>query len=203
MSKILYSVLVAAMIYGCSDSGNTQSTTDTQTKQSINGPFRVGDKIQLKSVTNADLTLIRTENGFKLDGSDKVIIFDVFGTYCQPCRDEAEHLMNFQIKHSNDVMLIGLIYYENVTDEHVLESFIKRYKAYYFISNSKQNPQIVEAITSDIGYPLENISLPFKVMIKDGKYQTLTDNYGDSKDKKYYLGKVDISTIEDDLNKIK
>lgn len=166
-------------------------------------PFKTGERFTLKSVVGGEVTIERTEKGFKLADSDKILMFDIFGTYCQPCRIEAPHLMDFQLKNSADFLMVGLIYFEDITDAQVIENFTKKFNAYYFISNSKQNERIVGQILSDIGYR-HALSIPFKVVLKDGKYQRLTDiNEGDERGKPYYLGMVDTDVIKSDIARIK
>lgn len=99
--------------------------------------------------------------------------------------------------------MVGLIYFEDITDAQVIENFTKKFNAYYFIANSKQNERIVGQILSDIDYR-HALSIPFKVVLKDGKYQRLTDiNEGDERGKPYYLGMVDTDVIKSDIARIK
>ncbi|MCD8476818.1 MAG: TlpA family protein disulfide reductase, partial [Sulfurospirillum sp.] len=60
--------------------------------------------------------------------------------------------MDFQLQNSDDVMLIGLNFLEEVSDEYVIENFAAKYNAYYFISNSPKNKKVVETILQDIAY---------------------------------------------------
>lgn len=171
---------------------------------SLNEPFKTGEKITLKSVSNTSITLLRKDNGFVIDGSDKIIMFDIFGTFCAPCQKEAAHLMDYQLKNSEDFMLIGLITFENITDKEVIEKFIKPFNAYYFIANDKQNERLIAQILADIEYK-NALSLPFKVVLKDAKYQLLSDNLGERGGKKslFYLGEVKSTLIAQDIEQIK
>ena len=109
---------------GCSDNEDgTQTSLSTQT----NSAYKTGDEITLKSIIGSNATLVRTENGFKLKDSNKILMLDIFGTYCAPCQKEAPHLMDFQLKNADKFMLIGLIHFEDVSDEYVLENFSKKY----------------------------------------------------------------------------
>ena len=49
-------------------------------------PFKDGEEISLKSVSGASVSLVRTSNGFVLKGSDKIVMLDIFGTFCAPCK---------------------------------------------------------------------------------------------------------------------
>lgn len=184
---------MAIFMIGCDE----ETTSVTQSSFS---PYKQGEKVTLKSVAGGEVTLIRDEKGFKIDGSSKILMFDIFGTYCDPCRAEAPHLMDFQLKNSENFMMIGLIHFEDISDEQVLNTFTKKYNAYYFISNSKENDRLISQILDDISYK-HALSIPFKVVLKDGKYQNLTNLAGGS-DVNYYLGAVSTDTIQKDFNKI-
>lgn len=195
--KFILVVFLAAFLGAC---GDEQKSVVESAKFT---PFKTGEKITLKSVVGNEITLVRTEKGFKLDGSDKILMLDIFGTYCEPCKAEAPHLMDFSLKNADEFMLVGLIYFESITDKEIIENFVKKYNAYYFIANSKENERIVKQILSDINYQ-RALSIPFKVVFKDGIYQNLTDiNDGDPKGRNYYLGQVSTAVITKDFGKIK
>jgi len=84
-----------------------------------------------------------------------------------------------------------------------VEKFSKKYGAYYFIANDVQNARIVEQILNDIDYR-HALAIPFKVTLKNGIYQTLTDlNEDDPKGKPYYLGAVSTDILTSDLTRIR
>ncbi|MDR0580123.1 MAG: TlpA family protein disulfide reductase [Campylobacteraceae bacterium] len=165
--------------------------------------FALGDKIEITSVQGATFTFTRVEGGIVQEGKeDNVIIFDIFGTFCEPCKKEAPALMNLQLKYLDNVTLVGLSYFEDVDEKYIIENFSKPYNAHYFIAkNSDKNKILVDAITKDIGYP-NLISLPFKVVLKGGKYQNVTDVWENKDGVKYYIGGINTSVIEKDLDTI-
>lgn len=152
------------------------------------------DILTLKSWDNQELKLQRVENGFKILNSNKILIIDIFGTFCDPCRKEAPMLFDIQSKHLDDLVILGLSYAENA-DVEKLKNFAKNYNAYYFITNDKRADLIVETIVNDINYNTQ-IQLPFKVMLKDGRYQKFGDSY-------FILGKADEGLLRESINKIK
>ncbi|AJC86503.1 TlpA disulfide reductase family protein [Campylobacter sp. RM16704] len=165
--------------------------------------YKTGEEILLKSVNGGEKTLIRTQNGFKVKGEEnKILMLDFFGTFCTPCQEEAPHLTNLWQKNKENFTIIGLSHFENVSNQAVKDFAIK-YGAYYFLSNSKENDRIIAQALKDINY--QNMEqLPFKVVLKDGNYQNLTDFWSsDSKNfVKYYLGKVSIQTMQEDIARI-
>lgn len=165
--------------------------------------YKINDEILLKSVNGGEKTLVRTQNGFVIKGEeDKILMFDFFGTFCTPCQEEAPHLTSLWQKNAKNFIIIGLSHFENVSDQAVKDFAIK-YGAYYFLSNSKENDRIIAQALKDINY--QNMEqLPFKVVLKNGSYQDLTDfwNKDSKRYVKYYLGKVSTQTMQDDITRI-
>ncbi len=191
--KILISVAILLAFVGCGvEEGSAEKPT-----------YKDGDRIELKSVVGSKVTLLRKDGGFVLEGDEKkILILDIFGTFCQPCQKEAPKLMDFQLKNDKDVLLIGFTYLESVTDEYVVDNFASKFNAYYFIVNSPDNDKIVNTITQDIGYK-QAVQVPFKVVLKDGKYQKVTDVYEGNPDNMFYIGAIDTEVIKKDIEKIK
>ena len=200
MKKLLLVLLCAfALVFlGCSKNESESYSLGEY------APFKDGEEISLKSVSGASVSLVRTDKGFVLKGSDKIIMLDIFGTFCEPCKAEAPHLMDYQLNH-DDFMLIGLITFEQISDKDVIEKFIKPFNAYYFIANEgEKNERLISQVLADIGYD-SALSLPFKVVLKGGKYELLSDNLGErgGKEALYYLGAVSSELVAKDLEKIR
>ncbi len=194
---ISFLTIISALLFiGCS---SEPAKSVTATKE----VYKEGDKIELKSVAGAKITLLRKKGGFVIEGSeDKIILMDIFGTFCAPCQEEAPLLMDFQLQNSDDVFLLGLNHLEEVSDEYVVENFAAKYNAYYFISNSPHNKKIVETIVQDIAYK-SAVQVPLKVVLKDGMYQKITDIYGANPENKFYIGKVSLDVIQKDIDRLK
>lgn len=180
---------------GCSQKPKEESKVGVKS-------YKTGDIILLKGVEGGEKRLKRVEGGFILEGEkDKLLMIDFFGTFCPPCKKEAPSLTKLQIKNSNDFVLIGLTYLESVTDEYVVENFANKYGAHYFIANTKDSSRIAQSIIEDISYP-QSIQLPFKVLLKNGVYQTLTDVWYKKSDTKFYIGDVGVEVMQKDIDKI-
>lgn len=192
---ILVSFIFLTLFLGCSSEPSKSVVTVKET-------YKEGDKIELKSVAGSKIVLLRKNGGFVLeDDESKIVLIDIFGTFCVPCQEEAPSLMDFQLQNSDDIFLIGLNFLEEVSDEYVVENFASRYNAYYFISNSAKNKKIVETILQDIQYK-PALQVPFKVVLKDGTYQKVTDIYTSNPENKFYIGKVNLAIIQKDIDKI-
>ncbi len=195
-TKLILAGLIALLLSAC---GNDQVV---QKKEETKG-FKVGEKIELQSVMGSKIELVRTEKGFVLaNDAKKILIFDIFGTFCQPCKNEASNLMDFQLKNADDVMIVALSHFETVTNEYIVDNFSSKYNAYYFIVNDPRNKIIVETILDDIKYT-EQLKIPFKVVLKEGVYQKLTDIYEGNTENRYYIGEVPIHIIQNDIDKLK
>lgn len=192
----LVNLLVISFFFGC----GSEPTKEVQVQKET---FKDGDKVELKSIAGNKITLLRQNGGFILqEDPSKIIVIDIFGTFCAPCQEEAPSLMDFQLQNSEDVMLIGLNFLEEVSDEYVVENFASKYNAYYFISNSPINKKIVDTIAEDIQYK-STIQVPFKIVLKEGAYQKLTDIYSANPNNKFYIGKVGLDIIQQDIDAIK
>lgn len=191
--KYIVSLLMILVFFGCgTEEGSAKIST-----------YKDGDKIELASVMGSKITLLRKNGGFVLAGDeDKILILDIFGTFCHPCQSEAPKLMNFQLKNDKDVLLIAFTHFEDVTDQYVIDNFASKFNAYYFIVNSPKNDKIVNTIVEDIGF-VGSVQVPLKVVLKNGKYQTLTDPYNESPKDNYYIGAIDTEIIQKDIDRIK
>jgi thiol-disulfide isomerase/thioredoxin len=187
-------IVLPLLLIGCGSEPKSEAT------MAVKETYKEGEKVELKSVTGAKVTLLRKHNGFVIEEDEgKLILIDIFGTFCPPCQEEAPALMDFQLQNSDDVMLIGLNFLEEVSDEYVIENFAAKYNAYYFISNSPKNKKLVETILQDIAYK-QALQVPFKVLLKEGVYQKVTDIYEKNPENKFYIGKVGLDVIQKDID---
>jgi len=189
----LSALLILGVFSGCSEE---KVVNDFEFKE-----FEEGEQITLQSVMDKQLVLVRQNGGFViLNDEKKVLMVDIFGTFCAPCKEEAPHLTQLWRKNADKFTLIGLTHFESVSDDEV-RNFANNYGAFYFISNQKQNERLVKQILKDINY--QNMEqLPFKVVLKNGVYQSVQDFWSKGKKVNFYLGKVPTSLMEEDLRGI-
>ena len=149
----LSALLILGVFSGCSEE---KVVNDFEFKE-----FEEGEQITLQSVMDKQLVLVRQKGGFViLNDEKKVLMVDIFGTFCAPCKEEAPHLTQLWRKNADKFTLIGLTHFESVSDDEV-RNFANNYGAFYFISNQKQNERLVKQILKDINY--QNMEqLPFK-----------------------------------------
>lgn len=140
----------------------------------------------LKSIFGQELSLFKSEEGYKIQNSSKLLIFDIFSLSCSLCKEEAKELTKFQLAHKDEVQILALAYEKNASKES-LENFAKAYNAYYFI-NLGDNSKLIKEILKKIAYK-ESLAFPLKIIFKDGKFQS------------YILGKSKKEDLEELLEK--
>ena len=191
---LIFSVLIFS---GCSDEVEEKVLPTKEHTTQEQSSYTIED-----ISSGAKYTLKRVDGAFVVEGhEDKVVMFDMYATYCPPCQKEAPHLTDLQVKYAEDFLIIALNTFEDVPNQYIDDKFRFSYGAYYFISNSKHNKIIIETLLKDIRYK-PAMQMPFKVVLKDGKYQKLTDIYDGNPNNNFYLGAVDSNVIEKDLKKI-
>jgi thiol-disulfide isomerase/thioredoxin len=149
MKKILENLALLAVLTvifsgltGCGSSDDTTSAPPAAGSSSDQGTgSRSSEYPPLASaLTNADFELL---DGTKFKISDhkgKVLLLNLWGTWCGPCRAEMPHLVEMQDKHgANGFQVIGL----NIGDgngvpepNEVIEPFVERMKLNYTIARS-------------------------------------------------------------------
>lgn len=190
--KLLVSLILVFVFFGCGvEEGSAERAV-----------FKDGDVIVLESIAGSKITLLRKHGGFVLEGDeDKILLFDIFATYCPPCQKLAPKLMKFQLENSEDVMVISFSHFETVTNQYIIDNFASKFNAYYFIVNSPYNEKIINTVLEDINYK-RALQIPFKVVLKGGEYQALTDAHTGSLSNKFYLGEISIDVIKKDIARI-
>jgi thiol-disulfide isomerase/thioredoxin len=125
-------------------------------------------------------------DGFVLENAKgKVVIFDIFATWCPPCRAAASHLSSLQKKYKDDLVVIGITIEDTIANQK-LQEFKAQYNAQYILVNSVENSRIVDAIASSLKVG-ERFAIPLMAMYKDGKLIN------------HYMGATEEEFIESDI----
>lgn len=173
---ISLSVLVPLLFLGCSsDSSDEENMVASNT-------------FHLVSTNGTDYNVTKAGLNFTVKGQEeKVIIFDIFATWCPPCRAEASHLSHLQKKYNSDLLVVGVTIEDEISNAD-LEKFKTTYGADYAIVNSKANEGLYRAIASatKVG---QRFPIPLMVMYKDGQYIN------------HYVGQTPEEMIESDIKK--
>jgi len=171
---------------GCQDKAQDEKQSDTQTSQA--NSMIASNEYVLTSTDNEQYIVKKENGGFVLEGAKgKVVIFDIFATWCPPCQAGASHLTSLQNKYKDDLVIIALTIEENIANTK-LEDFKKSFGAEYTIVNSAQNRPLVNAIATALELG-NRFPIPLMAMYIDGKPVN------------HYVGEVQEEFIESDIKK--
>ncbi len=160
---------------GCGDSSQNDSLLSTSS-------------YELTDLQQNVYNVMKTGKEFKVQGlEDKVIIFDIFATWCPPCRASAPNMASLQKNYQDKVKIIGVLVEEEKTNAYV-QRFVDTYGADYTISNSEDNKALSRALGSATGIG-QGFPIPLMVMYYKGKYIN------------HYIGVVPEEMIESDIKR--
>lgn len=130
----------------------------------------------------------KTPTGFTVDGAkDKVILLDIFATWCPPCQAEATHLTSLQEKFKDELLILGITVEEGIEDSK-LQAFRNEFNAQYPLLNSSENRRFITAIAQKLNVG-RNFGIPLMALYKDGELIN------------FYQGAVEEEFIESDIKK--
>jgi len=182
MSKIsLLSTLMAfsLLFTACSEEKTTHE--DANSMLSTN-------EFVLTSLNKTQYTVTKSPEGFIVKGAEnKVIILDIFATWCPPCQAEASHLTSLQKKYKDSLLVIGITVENGIKNEK-LEDFRAAHNANYILVNSNENSRLIDAVARKLNMG-RDFGIPLMAMYKNGKLV------------KYYQGATEEEFIESDIKK--
>ena len=178
LKNIAIAIRTVFMLSACSDSSQSDKLNSLVSKSSY----------ELKDLQNSEYNVVKEGNNFKVEGlEEKVILFDIFATWCPPCRAAAPNLSSLQEKHVKDIKIIGLLIEEDKPNSYV-QNFVDSYGAKYSISNAEDNQALARSIASTTGVG-QGFPIPLMVMYYKGKYIN------------HYIGAIPEEMIESDIKK--
>jgi thiol-disulfide isomerase/thioredoxin len=119
---------------------------------------------------------------------EAVIVYDIFATWCPPCRAEAPHLSKLQKKFKGKVRFIGVSIEEGNSNAYY-QKFATDIGIDYTIVNSPDNQRFARAVAGTVGLG-QDFPIPLMVIYKNGHLV------------KYYSGLVPEEMIESDLKQL-
>ena len=173
-----FSIILPLLFIGCSSSDSSEDESN----------MVASNDFHLVTTRGVEYNVTKSGPNFSVKGQKgKVIMFDIFATWCPPCRAEAPNLSDLQKKYKNVLLVIGVTIEDQISNKD-LEAFKTKYGADYAIVNSKENERLYRAIASatKVG---QRFPIPFMVMYKDGQYLT------------HYVGQTPEEMIESDIKK--
>lgn len=183
MKKLKISTLIltlSLLLGGC-------SSDKEKTNKSANSLLATNE-IVLTALDNKQYVVKKAANGLDLDNAKgKVVIYDIFATWCPPCQAEASHLSSLQKKYKDKLRIIGVTV-ENNIDNNKLREFKKKYNADYTLVNSNENMYLIDEIAKQLHLG-RDFGIPLMVLYKDGKLIN------------YFQGATEEEFIESDIKK--
>lgn len=159
LKYIAIAISTLLLLNGCEDKTQKENLNSLVSKNTY----------ELKDLQGAKFSVTKTGNNFDVKGlENKIVIFDIFATWCPPCRSAASNLASLQKKYKDDIKIIGILIEENKNNAYV-QNFVDKYGADYSISNSKDNQKLSRAIAGSIGIG-QGFGIPLMVMYYNGKY---------------------------------
>jgi len=186
LKKALFAILLtlsATFFISCNDNSNNPNDMVSS------------NEYVLTTLDGAQIVVKKDDEGFYIDKKkDKIVIFDIFATWCPPCQDSASHLSSLQEKYKDDLIIIAITIEKQefdkegkiINDKYI--NFKSKYDARYIIVNSQQNKVLNTAITTMLGMG-PRFPIPTIAMYKDGEYIN------------HYVGAVHEEFIESDIKR--
>ncbi|MCJ7765393.1 MAG: TlpA family protein disulfide reductase [Thiovulaceae bacterium] len=170
------SIVLPLLFLGCSsETGEEKSMVASET-------------FHLVDTKGVDYNVTKEGLNFYVEGHrEKVIMFDIFATWCPPCRAEAPNLSHLQKQYRDELLILGVTIEEGISNGD-LDAFKTKYGADYAIVNSSDNERLYRAIASATNAG-QRFPIPYLVMYKDGLYVT------------HYVGQTPEEMIVSDIKK--
>ena len=186
MTKISFlSTLVAFSLLLSACSKNEETSSTSSSVEEANSILSTNEYI-LTALDKKQFVIKKESAGFTLEGAKgKVIILDIFATWCPPCQAEASHLTALTKKYKDSLVVLGITIEQNIENSK-LQAFKKEFDAQYSLVNSNENGRLIDAITSKLNIG-RNFGIPLMVMYKDGKLIN------------FYQGAVEEEFLESDI----
>jgi len=140
--------------------------------------------LNLTTLTQKNIKLTFSDDGIKFETyPNKVVILDIFTTWCPPCLKSIPHMISLQKKYKKNLQIIGVLMEDKITQSEALE-FKKKHHINYPITLGKNNFILTQTWGGVSGYPT------IIIFDKNGKYFN------------HYNGAPPIEMIESDMKKV-
>jgi thiol-disulfide isomerase/thioredoxin len=157
-------ILFSTLFVGCSSSNEKSQETNNAKANEI----LATNEIVLTDTQQNQYILKKTPQGYTLKSDPKkLLLLDIFATWCPPCRAEVPHLSSLAKKYKDDIVVLGVTI-ENGIENEKLDIFKKEYQANYPIANSSENEKLIEDVASKLNLG-RDFGIPLLVLVKDGK----------------------------------
>ncbi len=181
--SLFTSIITLSLLFSaCSNTDN--SSDEVNAANSILS----SNEFSLTSLDNTIYTVKKSPTGFSVkEAQGKVIILDIFATWCPPCQAEATHLSSLQEKYKDTLLVLGITVEDNIDNSKLLD-FRSEFNANYVLVNSSENSRLITALAKKLNVG-QNFGIPLMAMYKDGQLVN------------FYQGAVEEEFIESDIKK--
>ena len=181
------SLLALIFLFSLIFQGCSEKKSESSEVQEVNSMVSKNEYV-LSSLKNEQYIITKEGEGFILEGAEgKVVILDIFATWCPPCRAAAEHLSRLQKKYKDDLVVIGLSVEDGITNTKLAE-FQKEYSAEYVLVNSEANRRLISELATTLKLG-ERFPIPVMALYKDGKLIN------------HYIGAIEEEFINSDIKR--
>lgn len=178
--SILITLLSVAMLF--------QACGEKEKENAVANEMISLNEFVLTSTDNKQYIVKKENDGFVLDNAKgKVVLFDIFATWCPPCKASATHLTSLQKNFKDDLVVIGITIEDSITNAKLIE-FQEEHNAQYTIVNSSANRPLVNEIANALKLG-QQFPIPIMALYIDGKLI------------KYYVGEIQEEFVESDIKR--
>jgi thiol-disulfide isomerase/thioredoxin len=171
--------VVSIFLQGCNDKTEEDATSKANSMVAAN-------EYVLTDTEQKQIVIQKQGDGYVVSSAkDKIVIFDIFATWCPPCQESASSISSLQEKYKENLIVIGLTIEDNLSNDDLIK-FKQTYKANYILANSDQNRRLINDLAKSLELG-ERFPIPVMAIYKDAKLVN------------HYLGAVEEEFVESDL----
>lgn len=171
--------VVSIFLQGCNNKSEDNNTEQANSVVAAN-------EYVLTDTNQDQIVVIKQGDGYVVaNAKEKIVIFDIFATWCPPCQESASTISALQEKYKENLIVIGLTIEDNLSNDD-LRKFKKTYKANYILANSDQNKRLINELAKSLELG-DRYPIPVMAIYKDAKLVN------------HYLGAVEEEFVDSDL----
>ncbi|MDD2789079.1 MAG: TlpA disulfide reductase family protein [Sulfurimonas sp.] len=181
--KIILSLILVSSIFlqGCNDKSDDSSANAANS-------MVAGNEYVLTDTDLKQIVVKKQGDGYLVEGAEnKIVIFDIFATWCPPCQESAATISALQAKYKDKIVVVGLTIEDKISNDDLVK-FKTTYKANYSLANSDQNRRLIDELAKSLELG-ERFPIPVMAIYKDAKLIN------------HYLGAVEEEFVESDIKK--
>lgn len=143
--KYLIVSLVLLFFAACDNSSTISSGSLAKNKIEQENKEFVPENFTLVTSEDEKISFQTTKNGMEFEDfkDKKVVIIDIFATWCPPCIESLPMLKEIQEKNRDDLQIISVLFQDEKTVEEI-NDFIKEHQINYPITVGKENQLLAD-----------------------------------------------------------